>query len=49
MHSVRSRQRARIIQSLNSQNNLQMTEISSISFTTTVIRRITMQMNVSDH
>ena len=49
MHSVRSRQRARIIQSLNSQNNLQMTEISLISFTITVTRRVTMQMSVSDH
>ena len=49
MHSVRSRWRARITQSLSSQNNLQMTEISSMSFTITVTRRVTMQMSVSDH
>ena len=49
MHSVRSRWRARITQSLSSQNNLQMTEISSISFATTVIRRVTIQISVSDH
>ena len=49
MHSVRSRWRVRIIQSLNSQNNLQMTEISSISLIITVTRRVTIQMSVSDH
>ena len=49
MHSVRSRWRARIIQSLNSQNNLQITEISSISFIITVIRRVIMQMSVLNH
>ena len=49
MHSVRSRWRARIILNLSLQNNLQMTEISSISLTTTVIRKITTQMSVLDH
>ena len=49
MHSVRSRWRARITQSSSSQNNLQMAEISSMSLATTVTRRVTMQMSVSDH
>ena len=49
MHSVRSRWRVRIIQSLNSQNNLQITEISSMSLIITVIKKITMQMNISDY
>ena len=49
MHSVRSRWRARIMLNSNLQNNLQMTETSSMSLATTVIRKIIMQMSVLDH